>query len=672
MEMNYSQFQNCLRIQIVPDEYADERIEGLVEHCQKFGFTNVIFLTAGEEFFIGHATIEEITPYVEVIKKASAKLRACGITIGLHHWIGVGQVNRGLTLKQGQDFTTMVDFNGLKASVVACPMDENWQRYFEEFLGFLVREIKPDYYWIEDDFRLHNHAPLEWGGCFCDKHIAQMNSLIGTTHTRAEFCKRAFAKGKATKERKAWLDSSTKTMVDFAKLFYKIVKCANPTTKLGLMTSFPEEHCLEARDWQGIFDEISGSDQKLNRIHLPYFEMTGKAYMYEFNACAMAIRALSPKDTKIMPELETGSVSILRTGARHVGFQLESAIPLCLSGMTYNMYDLVSNGVVEEYGYADEVKRLTPYMQGVMDLKVNFAGLRGMVVPIDEKIVYEKEIKNNFYDLRTDLFQTASYVSAMGLNYQYSTAKAFKDETVFLFGDSVYLFTESELERLFADNSVVVDGGAVLVLKDRGLLSLLGATDATLYKAESGYQIYEQMQGDEEIFGRKGFRASCRMAAGDFVKIDYAKEQENEVLSRVYRADKTLGWASFVRRGNCLINPFVVNKLLYTQFTELRHHLLTSFVREHAKVIVDTGYEGINPYLYRGEEGITLMLVNASIENFDEIELYVKGVPFDKIIAVTRAGTLEEVAFSNQEGKVKIKTALPYLTTATFRLIQGG
>ena len=74
MKSDFSKFQNCLRIQITPDEYANERIQGLVSHCKKFGFANVMFLTMAEEWFLGHVTIEEIKPWVKVIKDASVYL----------------------------------------------------------------------------------------------------------------------------------------------------------------------------------------------------------------------------------------------------------------------------------------------------------------------------------------------------------------------------------------------------------------------------------------------------------------------------------------------------------------------------------------------------------------------------------------------------------------------
>ncbi len=671
MRNSLSPFENSLRIQITPDEYASQRIQGLVLHCKKYGFTNVIFLTTGEEFFLGHVSVEEIKPWVEVVKSAAEKLRENGISVSLHHWIGIGHLDRGVRLKPGQDFTTMVDFNGKQSLSVACPLDENWQRHFSTLLTYLIKEIQPDYYWVEDDFRLHNHAPLEWGGCFCEKHIARFNQLLGTSYSRAEFCEKAFQKGEPTKEREAWLTISRKTMLDYASLIYKIIKSANPATNIALMTSFPEEHCLEARDWTRLFEIFSGGKEKLNRIHLPgYFERSGKDYMYDFNAISMAIRAFSPKDTKILPELENGSINPFRKNARYLAFQLESAIPLCLSGMTYNVYDPVANGVVEEFGFAQAVQKLTPYMQAVMDTGANYVDLKGVVIPIDETIVYKKKIKGNFYDLRTNLFNTAAYVSAMGISYRYSKDKSFNGETVFLFGDAVYIFTDEELKDLFANNNVVVDGGAALLLKERNLLSLIGAKDATLYPAETGYQTYEQIASEEEIYGIKGFRASCRLAAGDFVKIDYIDEKEIGVLSHVYNATQTIKWNAFVQNKNVLVNPFVVDKKLYTQFSELRRHFLSNFVEEKTKVVVNTRIEGVNPYIYVGENESIVMIVNGTLENLDKTEFYVKGVEFDKIISVDKDGVLREAIFEICDGQVCVERSLDYMSTVTFKLIK--
>ncbi len=670
MKADFSKFQNCLRIQLIPDKYADERIKRLLAHCKKFGFSNVIFLTNGEDFFLGHVTVEEIKPWVEVIKKAAEVLRDNGIGVSLHHWHNMGHADRGIGLKDGQNFTTMVDFNGKRSISIACPIDENWHAHFSKLLGYMIREIRPDYYWVEDDFRLHNHAPLEWVGCFCEKHMQRFNKLLDTKYTRAEFCEKAFQKGTPTKETKVWLDGSKKTMLDLAALIYKIVKEANSSTEIALMTSTPSAHCVEARDWTELFEIFSGGGDKLNRIHLPgYYERAGKEYMYQFNVISMAIRALSPLDTKILPEMENGPISSFRKTPRFFGFQLEAALPLCLSGMTYNIYDNIGNGPLEEYGFANEMQRLNPYMQAVMDTGVRFSDLKGVVIPLDEKIDYYKKIENNHNDLTANIFNVGGYVSALGLSYRYSKQKEFNGETVFLFDDAVYIFTDDQLRALFANNYVVVDGGAALLLKERGLLDLIGATDAKLYESQTGYQAYEEIIGKKEIFNIKGFRASCRKEAGDFVRITYKSTANVKILSCVRKADGTITWDSFVQGENFLVNPFVINKMLYTQFSELRRRFVLDFVEEKAKVLIDA-MEGINPYLYQSGKESVVMLVNGTLDNFEQTEFFIKGIDFDKIVAIHKDGANKEVGFKKLNDKLVIDYPLPYMSTSTFKLIK--
>ena len=74
MKKEIKEFQNCLRLQIIPDEFAGERIDRLVSHCKEFGFNNVILLINGEDFFLGHITIDEARPFVETAKMAAEKL----------------------------------------------------------------------------------------------------------------------------------------------------------------------------------------------------------------------------------------------------------------------------------------------------------------------------------------------------------------------------------------------------------------------------------------------------------------------------------------------------------------------------------------------------------------------------------------------------------------------
>ena len=54
--------------------------------------------------------------------------------------------------------------------------------------------------------------------------------------------------------RKIWLDLARETMVDLAREIGKAVHAVSPSTRVGLMSSTPEVHCAEARDWEGVLN----------------------------------------------------------------------------------------------------------------------------------------------------------------------------------------------------------------------------------------------------------------------------------------------------------------------------------------------------------------------------------------------------------------------------------
>ena len=217
LRVNYKEFTNCLRIAIVPDDMQDERIEEIKRYCLQYRFRNVMLFFNAEEYNVGHITKEELKPWLDTIKKAKRCFEEAGISVSLNPWMEIGHLDRGKTLKEGQKFVTMVDMNGVQSTLVTCPWDEEWRKYYFDLLAWYLREVNPDFLWIEDDFRLHNHAPLTYGGCFCEHHMKRFNAKLKMDYTREEFVKRVFAKGKPTPERLAFLEVNRETMLDISE-----------------------------------------------------------------------------------------------------------------------------------------------------------------------------------------------------------------------------------------------------------------------------------------------------------------------------------------------------------------------------------------------------------------------------------------------------------------------
>lgn len=662
-------FLHCLRIQFPPKHYEDERIAEVVDYCVKYGFKNVMLFINAEEYNVGHMTIEEAKPWLETMKKAKEALVEKGITVSLNPWTELGHLDRCRPLKEGQNFTTQVDYDGDKCEMVACPLCENWKKYFLEFYQYIIKELDPDTVWVEDDFRLHNHGDLNFGGCFCDLHMQKYNARLGTKYTREEFTDRLFRKNPEKRVKKAWLDVNRECMASLAEDIGQAVAELGLGTKVGLMSSMHEKHALEGRDWHRLHKGFAAGGPIIDRLHLPcYDEISAKKYYVEFNRLPFHCRALLPKNTIVYPELENGSFSTFTKDARFLQFQLESAIPLCIEGMTYDIYDFVGNGIVDNFRYGEAVKDITPYLNGVMKLGLKYETLEGIILPIDEKTVYKRDSKiNKFDDLYPDESIFNAYLTSIGLSCKASTKKRFRNKIVALGGGNAYNFTKEQLIDLFENNFVLVDGGAARILIDKGLGALIGAVSYETYVGEHNVHSYEQVKDGILINDKKGYRVTAFGKAGDYVKISY--KDESGAQSFVYDyLDNKIGVGD-MDGGNYFVIPYVINGMYFEQYHDLRTTLLKTFLRKSGVELVLTNHAGVYVYLYKQHNKKVLIVVNSTEEDFEKTELEMQNIDFSRMYTISRKSGKRIVKKYERHGNmVYIKNKNSHLTTQVFIL----
>ena len=662
MEKN-KEFLHCLRQQIYPDEYAIERIESAKSFCLKYGFKNVILLFNAEEFNVGHIKDEELVPWIEIIKQAKKVFNEVGISVSLNPWMELGHLDRGRKLQPGQDFQTMVDRFGKQSELVACPFDTNWKKYYLNQLNYYVKEVEPEVVWIEDDFRLHNHDPLDWGGCFCPLHMDAFNKKLNKNETREEFVN-AISKRTPTQERKVWLDTSWEVMDNLAKDIANVVKKANVKTHVGLMSSPPFSHAMEARDWAKLHADLCYDGVKIDRIHLPaYREYGSKNYYFDFNRISMVNRSFLGDDCLIYPELENSSFSIFVKDKKFLSFQLESALPLGISGMTYNIFHQIGNGVQDEFGYGPAIKGLTPYLNTIKTLNVLPSQMEGLVFPLSEKTVYNSH-KEGFLNLIPKDYDAVGYFSSFGCSYRISKERTFKDEVVILTSDNVYNFSSQELIDLFASNFVFVDGRAAFCLKQRNLLSLIKAKEVSFVgsaKSEASFEMYEK----GAFHNMHHYRVTSHRRTGDFYSIDY--EDGVNIISGVYGPRNERNSNGVAYSSNFFVYPYSIEGVDNTCFfMNLRTWFFEKYLLSHIKSpFVYTGVDGVYPYLYKQDKRFVLILTNANYYDFEKIQFELKNVTPNKIKLVDRKGHIKIVKFSMNKKMVTIKQPLKYLSTLT-------
>lgn len=654
------EFLNCLRIQIVPDHFEEQRIKSIVDFCTRYGFKNVMLFINAEEYNVGHMTVKEAEPWVAAMKRAKKCFTENGLTVSLNPWIELGHLDRKRPLKPDQHFTTMVDFNGRVNGLCVCPFCSEWRAYFKDFYTYLLRELEPDTVWVEDDFRLHNHAPLEYGGCFCEEHMKRYNAKLGASYTREQFTDLLFRKKADMRVRRAWLDVNREGMVELAEFIGETVKAVG-NAKVGLMSSGHDMHATEGRDWNGIHKGLAQGGVMIDRLHLTgYYENSPKEFYFNFNRVPYVCRALLPKGCKVLPEIENAAFSTFTKSPRFLQFQVEASIPLCIDGMTYDIFDFVGNGAIESFGYGQVIKQLEPYMNAVKRLSLDYGELDGIMCPVDEKSVYHRRGIRGFSDLIPDEHHFYAHLGAIGLTTKITKQKKFVGKTVALSNGAVYNFSKAQLTALFRDNFVILEGGAAAHLIDRGLGHLIRAESYELQT--EGVNSYEQVNDEALINGIPGYRATMFDKAGVYTKINYTSEVN--ALSDVYDyKDRHVGIGG-VYEKNFLLIPFVINDLYREQFNELRAVPLRQIALKQTNPTVCTGRSGIYAYHFKKKNKSVIILVNSTLDDLEQISLEVNGLDFVELRVLSRtSGRSNKCAFTKCGSTVTVAHALPAMTT---------
>lgn len=661
-----SRYLNCLRIAIVPDYYEEQRIQNIVNFCKKHAFDNVMLFINAEDYNLGHMTKEEARPWIETMKRAKVVFNKEGITVSLNPWIETGHIDRGRTLREGQNFVTQCDYDGTQCEMVACPMDENWLAYYLDFYEYLIREVQPEVIWVEDDFRLHNHGDLKYGGCFCEHHMKAFNEKLGTQYTREEFTDRLFRKQADVKVKEVFMEVNRECMTSLAEKIGAMVHNLGLGTKVGLMSSAHQNHSMEYRDWRRVHEGFAQGGPMINRLHLPmYVEMESMKWYYQmFNQFSFICRGYLPEECHVLPELENSSFSTFSKDSETLRFQVESALPLEVEGMTYDIFDFAGNGAIEAYGYGEAIGGITNYMTAVMESDYSYYTLSGVTILLDEKNAYNRPIKNKFMDMYPDEFYFGAILQGHGVSARCSKEKKFKDEVIVLAAGSVHNFTDKQLCRLFADNRVILEGKAAMLLISRGLGYLIGASSYKHYIAHVDNIGYEEMEGDTLVLGIPGCRASAFKRTGDYISIAY--DSEPEVKTRVYNSfGKELGYGMVIAKGH-LVVPYLITRFYPDQMHPMRGTIICNYIDVLGKDFVRADYSNIFAYYSKAKQNV-LILVNTTHNSLPVTRFKMTGSQVKHLYEIERDGSKKEKAFSlDVEGFIVIKEIFATLTTKTF------
>lgn len=668
--MDKKKYCYSLRTGIPADEFSEDRIENIVKYSQEYGFDDVMFLLNAGSNSHSHATIEEVRAEVQLVKKIKPLLNEKGISVSLNPISSIGQgdcvdAHRGVH----PDFTTMQDVDGYSNGFVACPLCKNFQKYLSDLYAFYTEEIQPDIIWVEDDFRLHNHGSLNWGGCFCELHMKRYCEKLGFEISREEFVAEILKEGQGKSiYRDAYADVARETMVEMAQVIGDRVRAVSGgKTLVGLMSSHPEEHAIEYRDWEGVLYGLS--DTPVDRLHLPtYTQLSPMQYGWLYNKVVTQVRARIPNETWILPELENWPRNPHTKSAKFTAFMVESTLPVIPQGCTLWMYHGY-NGIIPQYRVGQECKKLKPYMQAFMDLNIDFQDMEGVYIPFcDEsvKTIHPTNYFNALDHLKPDDAFFAAYLSGLGIAYKYvDKFDNVKGKIIAISGQWLRNFDESYIRRLFRDNVIILNADSLSVLVEMGLGALAGV-DGITADIQKIHNLNHTEYAQDPVCGIRGYRRTANGA----MLVEYQQDAKIRVYSKLYDSYLQESGYGIVKSGNVLVYPYRGEYRNEERLDILYQSMFNRFLKEVEGVEkpVQVQEYCISPYYYANAK--TLVLVNFSDDDWEQLHLTIpENLQFSKISYLQREGQWADCAFVRNGNELQVQATLNGIQTLVLRFL---
>jgi hypothetical protein len=520
---NSACFRYILRYKIDPLFSAEDRTKELVNFCVDNSVEEVMFFILAEELTTGHPDIDEIKPYVLMLKDIKVRLAEKGIDLSINAWSTIFDGGRGRPRKKEHAFTYIVGETGKESQLGACPLCPKWQTYICDIFSYYARELDPVAIWIEDDWRLYNHGSglgLGHGGCFCKLHLSRFGEIVGKSVTRQELLNKILKPGEPHPWRKIWLEVWGDSLIEPAQKLYEAVS----KIRLGLMSSAPDTHSVEGRDWDSLQKAISPESAILSRPHtLPYTET--KAILYPPYITRHTIANLN-RSAKIYPELESSP----RCGrysktASFAIWQCFNAAAYGSNGITINHFDMMGNGISLDEGFGVYLKNAKAQLNALAELQIDDRNSLGV------KVLFNPDISKHKYssDKKTimGIYQDSTIWSKVF--YTFGIAHGFKKDICSDGGpyavsmETLRAFTDSEIKTLLSQ-TVLLDANSVDVLCQKGFSEFIGIKKINwILQEETGYGYESVIESNPAVYGIKNPRMTAQRCADKMLAMEFCE-----------------------------------------------------------------------------------------------------------------------------------------------------
>lgn len=199
--------------------------------------------------------LEEQEERAALIARRIEQYRSVGAkSVGINVLSTIGHCDEGWTLFKPTGLQHFTGPDGEQSKSCLCYTNE-------DFLAYTVKKYqlyaaaKPDFIWVDDDFRVQWHGIED--GCYCDGCIARFNADIGGSFTRETLVEAMKTDAELAAK---WLRFRQNKITELAHLIEETIHAVDPSIKIGIMTGY-ESARYEWVDALGVVKARPGGGQ---------------------------------------------------------------------------------------------------------------------------------------------------------------------------------------------------------------------------------------------------------------------------------------------------------------------------------------------------------------------------------------------------------------------------
>jgi len=415
----------------------------------------------------GYPTNKAHSDAADYYRDLAEKFRAKGIKVSLQlsNTIGHGAYSSardcsGL-IYPGSPAKRLVGHDGTVCEYCFCYNDRYFRDYIITHVCDYVAKIRPAEFWIDDDFRAVNHAPVDFG-CFCDDCLAKFNSLNDLNFTREELTDK-FLTDVSVREK--YIEFIRNSMAEFMEEICHAVHKNCEETVIGLQNG--DNGVFAGSDFNHLFDvmlNVTGHSPMYRAGAGAYWDHNPNEFLDKYHSLDFQHSKLPSYVEEKCPEIENLPNTFL--GKTMTGTALETSIYLA-GGATGISYALLGPAT-EDYNFYKEgfalFEKQRPYWEKLSS--VSKRSIHGGVTYAHTKKAHLRKLtdKDDFYSFKPEFYDGAVSMRRWGLTFGYD----YRDNGVCLLHpwDAKHM-TDEEITSLLSKN-VITDGESVKILQDRG------------------------------------------------------------------------------------------------------------------------------------------------------------------------------------------------------------